>query len=48
MEIKRWENNPNADELMAVPDIKYLRFLHPRLRPIIIKNWSIIKLMKVS
>lgn len=44
-EIKRWENEPSETELFSIPDIKYLRFLHPVLRPYIIENWnSIIKL----
>ena len=47
-EIHRWENNPTTEELFAKSDIKYLRFLHPLLRPYIIKNWDIIKTLEVS
>lgn len=47
-EIVRWENNPTLTELFSTPDIKYLRFLHPNLRPYIIQHWNIIKLMKLS
>ena len=46
-EIERWENNPTKEELFSKPHIKYLRFLHPVLRPFIIENWDKIKLMKV-
>ena len=46
-EIERWENNPTKEELFSEPHIKYLRFLHPVLRPFIIENWDKIKLMKV-
>jgi hypothetical protein len=45
-EIERWESEPTKEELMATPDIKYLRFLHPVLRPYIIENWDIIKKLK--
>lgn len=47
-EIKRWENNPTPYELLQVPDIKYLRFLHPNLRHYIINNWDVIKNMSVE
>lgn len=47
-EINRWENTPTTDELFSEPDIKYLRFLHPVLRPYIIKNWQTIKTLEVS
>ena len=46
-EIKKWENNPNVQELIVTPDIKYMRFLHPILREYIIKNWKTIKQLKV-
>jgi hypothetical protein len=46
-EINRWENNPTVEELWSPPDIRYLRFLHPILRPYIIKNWKIIKTLKI-
>ena len=47
-EMVRWENNPTDDELFSIPDIKYLRFLHPLLRPIIVENWSRIKRMEIE
>jgi hypothetical protein len=47
-EINRWENTPTAVELSSEPNIKYLRFLHPLLRPYVIKNWQTIKLLDVS
>jgi hypothetical protein len=47
-EIKRWETNPTSDELVSVPDIKYLRFLHPLLRPYIIEHWPVIKEMEID
>lgn len=46
-EVERWENNPTQEELFAIPDIKYLRFLHPLLRPIIIENWDNIKKLSI-
>lgn len=46
-EIKKWENNPNVQELIVTPDIKYMRFLHPILREYVIKNWKTIKQLKV-
>ena len=42
-EIERWENEPTHEEVFSIPDIKYLRFLHPNLRPYIIGNWKKIK-----
>ena len=47
-EIDRWETSPTPDELFLKPDIKYLRFLHPLLRPYIIENWELIKTLDVS
>ena len=47
-QIKRWENNPTKEEILSTPDIKYLRFLHPLLRPIIIDNWNNIKKLKIN
>lgn len=46
-EVERWENNPTQEELFTIPDIKYLRFLHPLLRPIIIENWDNIKKLPI-
>lgn len=46
-EIKNWENNPNVQELIVTPNIKYMRFLHPILREYVIKNWKTIKQLKV-
>lgn len=47
-EINKWENSPTSEEFFSIPDIKYLRFLHPLLRPIIINNWNQIKGMKIE
>ncbi len=46
-EIERWETNPTHDELISAPDVKYLRFLHPLLRPYIIENWDTIKTLAI-
>lgn len=46
-ETKRWETNPTPEELLEVPKLKYLRFLHVNLRPLIIENWDFIKNLKV-
>ena len=44
-EMKRWETNPTPKELWSVPDIKYLRSLHFKLREYVMENWDdIIKL----
>ena len=44
-EMKRWETKPTQEEIWAVPDIKYLRFLHFKLRKYVVENWgSITKL----
>lgn len=47
-EVKRWETEPTQEELYGVPDLKYLRFLHPILRPVIIDNWDFIKNLKID
>lgn len=47
-EIKRWETNPTIDEYFGTPDIKYLRFLHVLLRPLIIEHWDKIKEMEIE
>jgi hypothetical protein len=46
-EISRWENNPTMKEMLSIPDIRYLRFLHPLLRHYIVNNWDIIKSLEV-
>lgn len=46
-EIKRWETEPTFDELISIPDIKYLRFLHVLLRPHIIKKWRVISKLEI-
>ena len=38
--MKRWETNPTPEELFAVPDIKYLRSLHFKLREYVMENWD--------
>jgi hypothetical protein len=47
-EIERWEKRPTVLEMFSTPDIKYLRFLHPLLRPYVIKNWDSIKKMTIE
>jgi hypothetical protein len=39
-EMKRWETSPTQDELLEVPDIKYLRSLNFMLREYIVENWD--------
>ena len=39
-EMKRWETSPTQEELWAVPDIKYLRSLHFKLRKYVVENWD--------
>lgn len=46
-EMERWEKAPEVDEIISEPDIKYLRFLHPLLRPYIVQHWDIIKTLKM-
>jgi len=46
-EMNRWETSPTLEELHSVPDIKYLRFLHPILRYYILPRWNEIKNMQV-
>jgi hypothetical protein len=46
-EMKRWETNPTKEELLSVPDIKYMRFLHPNIRPYIVENWDFIKTLEI-
>jgi len=42
-DIERWEKSPTTEELFVPPDIKYLRFLHPKVRPFVVQNWDKIK-----
>jgi hypothetical protein len=46
-EIERWEKTPTNEELFGTPDIKYLRFIHSNLRPLIIGNWKTISKLKI-
>ena len=41
-EMRRWETNPTPEELFAVPDIKYLRSLHFKVREYVVENWDAI------
>jgi hypothetical protein len=41
-EMKRWEIKPTLEELFAVPDVKYLRFLHFKTRNFVVENWDLI------
>lgn len=45
-EIKIWEKDINI--IFETPSLKYLRFLHPNLRPFIIDNWDLIKKLKIK
>lgn len=47
-ETERWENKPEIEALTAAPHLKYLRFLHPILRPRVIKYWDKIKTLKIN
>ena len=47
-EVKRWETNPTTEELLVEPDVRYLRFLHPLLRPLVIENWDLIKILPLN
>lgn len=47
-EMSRWEKFPNSQELLSKPAKKYLRFLHPLLRPLIIDNWESIKTLPIN
>jgi|688.fasta_scaffold17891_6 hypothetical protein len=44
-EIKRWETQPTPEELITPPHLKYMRALHPLLRPVIIDEWDKIKVL---
>ncbi len=46
-ETERWENNPTTLELGQIPDIKYMRSLHPILRDYVRDNWEYIKDLKL-
>ena len=46
-EIKHWEIEPTLEELLTPPDVKYLRFLHPLLRNMVILEWETIKKLKI-
>jgi len=47
-ECDRWEHYPTSEELIATPPLKYLRFLHPSLRPAIRTNWNYIKTLSIE
>jgi len=46
-EFDRWKNNPTIEEILSAPNIKYLNFLHVKLRPFIIEHWDKIKKLKL-
>ena len=46
-ETERWEKHPTKEELTAIPDIKYMRSLHPNLRNFVREKWSYIKDLKL-
>ena len=41
-ETKRWRISPTFEELISIPDIKYMQFLHPILRHFVIRYWDFI------
>jgi hypothetical protein len=43
----RWENFPTQEELISIPNTKYMRFLHPLLREFVQENWEIFKDLKL-
>lgn len=45
-EIERYENNPTKEELFSIPDIKYMRVFHVKMRSFLIKHWEVIKYFK--
>lgn len=45
-DMERWENNPTDLELIQIPEIKYMRALHPILRDVVRENWNLIKTLK--
>lgn len=42
-ECERWETSPTKEELLSPPHRKYLRFLHPKVRPLVREHWDKIK-----
>lgn len=44
-ECEEWEKS--RDNIFETPELKYLRFLHPNLRPFIREQWDKIKKMDV-
>jgi hypothetical protein len=47
-EVQHWRETPTLVEVFKSPDIKYLNFLHPLVRPVVINNWPAIKALDVS
>lgn len=46
-ETESWENNPTPQELTSIPDVKYMRSLHPLVREVVRDNWKFIKTLKL-
>jgi len=46
-EMERWENNPTVEEMYSTPEVRYLRFIHPVFRVMLVENWDKIKDMEV-
>ena len=44
-ECEIWQND--KEQMWTVPDIKYMRFLHPNLRDFVQENWETIKDLKL-
>jgi hypothetical protein len=42
-ECDRWKTNPTIEELFSETDLKYLTFLHEKVRPLIREQWNNIK-----
>jgi hypothetical protein len=47
-ESERWEKYPTGLELGQIPDVKYMRSLHPLLREFVRDNWEYIKNLEIE
>lgn len=46
-EMIRYLNSPTMIELVSVPDVKYMRCLHPLLRDFVFENWNFISKLEL-
>ena len=46
-ECERWEKYPTQEELVSIPETKYMRNLHPLLKIFVQENWDKIKNLKL-